>query len=100
MYLLHDDDSTFIDYSSEANDYLVDDLTVTLIALEDYLYIAHPDDKIIAKLYIELSDPNENANTFTAEYYNGSAWASLESSPHSRARPGRAQPITTASRVY
>lgn len=76
LTILHDDNSVFSDVSNDALDFDRDSFTVSLNASEDYLYIGF--EKPINVFYIKLGNPNINAGSFTAEYYNGTAWTDLE----------------------
>jgi len=72
----HDDDSSFADYSEKAKDYLRDTFTIELIAAEDYLYLGYT--KPFGSAYVELETPNVNANSLTAEYWDGATWQSMD----------------------
>ena len=76
LTILHDDDSVFTDYSNLAADFTRDPYSHDLISLEDYLYIGYS--KPFNAAYIEMEVPNTNANEFTAEYWNGTAWTELD----------------------
>lgn len=75
LTVLHDDNSSFSDYSVEALDFDRDTFTMALHQSEDYLYVGFS--KPINVFYVELSTANTNAGTFTGQFYNGSAWTSL-----------------------
>lgn len=74
LYVLHDDNSVFVDHSDNAADYIRDNFSVELIAAEDYLYLGYT--KPFGSSYIELVTANINANTLALEYWDGSAWTS------------------------
>lgn len=76
LHIYHDDNSTFADHSENAVDFSRDTFSMTLSHTEDYLYMGYF--KPIGAVFIELSTPNTTSNTLTFEYYNGSAWTSLE----------------------
>lgn len=75
LTVFHDDNSVFADYSNESLDYARDTFTIALNQDDDYLYVGFS--KPINALYVELGTPNTNANSFVAQYYNGSSWASI-----------------------
>lgn len=75
LTVFHDNNSAFSDYSYEALDFARDTFTIDLVASQDYLYVGFS--KPINTFYVELSTANTNANTFTAQYHNGSSWASI-----------------------
>jgi hypothetical protein len=77
LNVFHDDNGTFVDCSQELVDYGRDTKVIRLITAEDYLYIGLY--KPFGEIYTELKVANTNINTFsTAQYYNGTTWASLE----------------------
>lgn len=76
LTVFHDDNSSFSDHSFEAYDFLRDSFDATLLSATSYLYVGLY--KPFSRFYVELDTANTNANTFTAEYYNGSSWASLD----------------------
>lgn len=75
LTILHDNNSSFSDYSTEALDFDRDTFTIDLNQSEDYLYIGFY--KPINIFYVELGTANTNAGTFTGEFYNGTTWAGL-----------------------
>lgn len=76
LTILHDDNSVFTDYTNQSADYLRDEYTATLSSTEDYFYIGYS--KPFNAAYIELTTANTNANTFAAEYWDGTAWTSID----------------------
>lgn len=76
LMVLKDSNGTFSDHSEDACDFTRDDFSITLSASTDYLYVGFR--KPIAGFYVELTTPNTNANTLSAQYYNGSSWVSLD----------------------
>lgn len=76
LNIFHDNNSVFVDISQEMADYSRDSKVVELVNAEDYLYIGLY--KPFNKVYAELKVANTNANTFTAQYWNGSTWNTLE----------------------
>lgn len=88
LTVLHDDNSSFTDNTNKAADYTRDTFTHDLIAAEDYLYIGYT--KPFAYAYVELETANTNANTFTAEVYDGTSWvdASMHDSTMGFTRSG------------
>jgi hypothetical protein len=75
LTVLHDDNSTFTDYSTDAIDFDRDSITIALNASEDYLYVGF--EKAINTFYVEVGNANANAGSFTAEFYNGTTWTAL-----------------------
>ena len=75
LYVFHDDDSSFVDFSSKALDYSRDTFSVALVSNDDRFYVGFT--KPINAFYVELSTANTSDNTFTAEFYNGSSWTAL-----------------------
>lgn len=75
LNIFHDNNSVFEDASQELNDYGRDSYPIQLISAEDYLYLGLY--KPFSQVYVEMKVVNANANTFTAEYWNGSTWNSL-----------------------
>lgn len=75
LNVFHDDNSVFVDISKECVEYGRDSKVIQLISAQDYLYIGLY--KPFNKIYAELKVVNTNANTFTAQYWNGSTWNSL-----------------------
>ena len=76
LKVLHDDNSVFSDYSLDAADYIRDEFTIQLTAAEDYLYVGYS--RNFGACYVELTTANTNSNTLGAEYWDGSAWQSLD----------------------
>lgn len=75
LSVVYYDSTDYTDFSHEAFDYGRDPFTVTLETLTDYLYVGY--EKPVNLVYVELATPNETANTFTAEYFNGTTWVDL-----------------------
>lgn len=75
LNILHDDNGSFVDISQEMNDYGRDTKVVAMANAEDYLYVGLY--KPFSKIYVELKVTNTNANTFTAQYWDGSTWNTL-----------------------
>ncbi len=76
LSVLHDDNGSFADRSEEAVDFSRDTFSIALNATEDYLYLGYA--KPFGAAYCEITTVNTNANTFTAEYYNGTTWVALD----------------------
>ena len=76
LTVLHDDNGAFIDHSSAAIDYDRDSFSMALDQSQDYLYVGFY--KPINVFYVELETANTNSGTLTGEYWNGTAWTSLE----------------------
>lgn len=75
LTVLHDNNSVFNDFSNHSLDYARDSFTIDLDQSDDYLYVGF--EKPVNTFYIEISTANTNANEFTSEFYNGTAWVSL-----------------------
>ena len=73
--IFHDDNSVFTEYTQEAADYSRDDFSITLSSTEDYIYAGFY--KPFGDLYVELTTANTNANTLSAEIYDGTSWVSV-----------------------
>lgn len=67
LFVFHDDNSSFSDFSNEAQDYSRDNFSLELVNAEDYLYIGY--NKPINAVYLELETANTNANTLDIEYF-------------------------------
>jgi len=76
LTVMHDDNSSFTDYSDLAVDYLRDPFDLTMVSAEDYLYIGYS--KPFNSTYVELEVPNTVSNQFTIELYDGSGWATMD----------------------
>lgn len=76
LKLWHDADGTFTDLSSYGFDFSRDTFSLTLNQSTSYLYIGYY--KPINSCFVQINTVNTNANTFTAEYYNGSAWVEFD----------------------
>lgn len=76
LTVLHDDNGTFVDWSIEASDYNRDSFVLPMVAAEDKLYVGLY--KEFNTLYSEMKVVNAVSQTFTAEYWNGSAWVDLD----------------------
>lgn len=68
-------DGTYHDYSFEALSYGRDSFLLPMTT-SDYLYFGK--EKNFPMIFIEMAVANNIANTLTIEYYNGTAWTSLE----------------------
>lgn len=82
LTVLHDDNGTFNNLTEKAADLTRDNFTVQLIAAEDYLYIGY--EKPFGSMYLETYTTNTNANSFTAQIYNGTSWVSVDISDESQ----------------
>lgn len=69
--------STYSNLSNSLADFYRDTSAITLNKDTDYLYIGYY--KPFGYIYFEITTANTNANSFTAEYYNGSAWVAIPS---------------------
>lgn len=76
LAVLHDDNGTFFDKSAMAFDYGRDSFVLDLVSAQDYLYVGLY--KPFKSLYAEMKVLNTNANTFTAQYWDGSSWTALD----------------------
>ena len=72
LTVLHDDNSSFTDYTSSLAGFDRDTASLTFIALEDTLYVGF--EKPINTFYLEFSTANTNSLTLDVQYYNGSAF--------------------------
>lgn len=75
LTVFHDNNSVFSDYTQQAYDYSRDSFTLDLVAADDYLYLGRY--KPFNAVYVEMATANTTDTTFTAEFYNGTAWTSL-----------------------
>lgn len=73
LTVMHDDDSSFTDYSNEMVDYLSRNSTITM-SVADYLYIGFH--KPFNAVYMAFQTANTNVATMTVEYYDGTTWVS------------------------
>lgn len=78
LTVLHDDNSSFTDFSREAFDYARDPFTLTLHNTQDYLYFGY--EKPINAVYFSFETANTVTNTLTFEFWNGTAWTAVEDS--------------------
>lgn len=76
LFVFHDDDNSFSNFSREALDYLRDDFALALNSSEDYLYVGN--EKPINAFFVEMSTVNSEDNKVSGEFYNGTTWKSLE----------------------
>lgn len=76
LTVFHDDNGVFTDHTDSASDYIRDDFSMTLVSLEDYVYIGYY--KPFNSVYVEFSTANVNSNDFALEYYDGTTWTTLE----------------------
>lgn len=63
------------DYSKEMSDFVRKPVDYTVV-VNDYLYLGHS--KPINQFYFNISTVNTAVATTTVEYYNGTAWVSVE----------------------
>lgn len=82
LTVMHDDNSSFVDVTESAGDYIRDSFSLTMIAAEDYLYVGFR--KAVSNIYIELEAPNVNANTLSAEIWDGTAWVAASISDETK----------------
>lgn len=75
LTVLHDAGGLFSDLSDDATDFIRDSFTFTLTSATDYLYIGYY--KPFNTVYSHFDTAAVAAGTFTAEYYNGTAWTAL-----------------------
>jgi hypothetical protein len=76
LYLFHDDNGIFADYTKDSQDYLRDDFAINYTTIEDYIYIGLY--KPFNKVFNELKTPALADINLSAEYYDGTAWQPLE----------------------
>lgn len=74
LYVFHDDNSVFSDFTDLAADYIRDEFSMTLVAAEDYLYLGYY--KPFNATYVKLITANTNANELALEYFDGTTWQS------------------------
>lgn len=74
LYVFHDDDSSFVDLSQDAADFVRDNFSLTLTTA-DYLYIGY--DKPISTVYTEIITPDSGSAGISGEYWDGTAWQPL-----------------------
>lgn len=72
LTVMHDNNSVFADSTNNAADYIRDSFSVDLDSANDYLYIGFR--KPVNNIYIEIEVVNTNANTMSAEIYDGTTW--------------------------
>jgi len=76
LTVLHDNNSVFTNQTEDAEDYARDTFTLSLSSTEDYHYIGFH--KPFNALYVELTTANTQANTFTAEVFDGTLWNAVD----------------------
>ena len=76
LIVFHDDNSVFLDRTFEANEYIRDSFALELDSSDDYIYLGlyKPFDRV----YVEMSTAVTTANTFSAEYFNGTIFTTIE----------------------
>jgi hypothetical protein len=82
LTVLHDDNGSFSNHTENAADYLRDTFNMSLHATEDYLYLGYM--KPFNSAFLAFAAANINANTLTAQYYDGSSWVSLDLTDESK----------------
>ena len=75
LTILHDDNSSFTEYSDELLQFDRDTASVTMVAAEDFIYIGFY--KPINSFYVEMGTANTNAASLSVKYYNGSAFTAV-----------------------
>ncbi len=73
--VIHDNDGTFTDYSSKAEEIARDSFPITLLAATGRILIGFS--KPFTRVHLELATPNSVVTVLNAEYYNGSTWENL-----------------------
>jgi hypothetical protein len=74
LTVFYDDNGTFSDFTLEAENYILDTLTLPVVAAEDQLYIGYR--KPFSDIYFEIETPFAT-NELTFEYWNGTVWTAL-----------------------
>lgn len=77
LTVLHDDNSTFVDYSHKVASFGRDKITLNIINAEDYIYIGFS--KPIHAIYINVETQSGTEGSLNAEIYDGSNWVSISS---------------------
>ena len=72
LTVLHDNNSTFSDFSNELVGFDRDSASLTFVTAEDSIYVGFY--KPINVFYTEFTTPNTNAATLAVKYYNGTAF--------------------------
>lgn len=75
LYVIHDDNTVFADYSKESKDYLRDSYSIDFVAIEDALYIGLY--KPFNSVYVELETPSIVDQDFIFKVNNGTSEVSL-----------------------
>lgn len=75
LTVLHDDDSSFTDYSNQMVDYLSNSVVMT-VTTTDYIYIGYR--KPFNATYIEMQTANINPATMSVEYYDGTSYVDAD----------------------
>lgn len=76
LTVLFSDNGSFTDESDNAADYIRDTFSFALISAEDHIYIGYT--KKFGCTFVAFDTANINDNTLNAEYWNGTAWTSLD----------------------
>lgn len=76
LYLFHDDNSSFIDYTSSSRSFLRDDFEIIYNATEDSLYLGLY--KPFYSTYVELVSAVGVGVSLTVSYYNGSSFVAFD----------------------
>lgn len=75
LTVLHDDNSSFVDFTRECASYDRDTASLTYVAADDFIYVGFY--KPINTFYVEFSTANTNAADLTVEFYNGSSYTDV-----------------------
>lgn len=76
LFILHDDNGSFVDYSKESSDFLRDDYNLDFVAIEDSLYIGLY--KPFSSLYFEFKTPNGSDIGITLEKSTGAGFTNMD----------------------
>lgn len=72
LFVFHDDNGTFVDYSSQARTYIQDNFNLQFTASEDEFYIGLY--KPFYNIYPQVDTVNTASTSFSVQYWNGSSF--------------------------
>lgn len=76
LTVLHDDNSSFADYSNEMADYTRGTASFTYVDAEDSVYVGFS--RPISVFYVEMGTSNTNSGTLAVQFYNGTTFGDVD----------------------
>lgn len=75
LYVYHDDNGSFTDYSHKLTQFGRDSITISIANATDYVYVGF--DKPINAFYLDITTANGAEGSMAYEFYNGSSYESV-----------------------